>query len=181
MKIIDEQFERINALYKNADRYVSINHRIASQKYQVFGQDAMSELKHIYLSNGILRRQNCCYLFLSTAITFYHEPKEEYTPASKAQVASYLETEQGQKWNTTLEFFICRIYRSSMRRLRLKSLDFFDNEPKSSKCKHIGQHHHIKAIVSQIRYLAKDVQNEHVLWVDFKTQKRLKAPRAMHI
>ena len=181
MKIIDEEFERINALYKNADRYVSINHRIASQKYQVFGQEAMRELKRIYLSNGILKRQNYYYLFLSTAITFYHEPKQEYTPASKAQAVAYLETELGKKWNATLEFFICRLSRSSMRRLRLKSLDFFDDEPQSSKCKHIGQHHHIKAIVAQIKYLAKDVQNEHVLWVDFKTQKRLKAPKTMNI
>ena len=47
MSMYDEEFYSLNRLYKIADRFVGTQHKMASEKFQMFGKDAMDYIRHL--------------------------------------------------------------------------------------------------------------------------------------
>lgn len=57
MPMYDEHYLRIQLLYTKADTLVGLNHRMAAEKFQVFGKDAMDRLGQLNRQKFMIARK----------------------------------------------------------------------------------------------------------------------------
>ena len=168
MQIHDEHYLRIQRLYNKADTLVGINHRMAAEKFQVFGKDAMERLGEINLQKMLIFRKAMFFKFMSKALTHYIDFEKKTVHADNAQITAFFRSTVGKQWFCNLKYCIGYLTKIQNKQAAIAARELFSSDIESEHRQKLESMTQVKAFVVYIHYLAKDVKGTNVIKVDFK-------------
>lgn len=173
MSIHDEHYLRIQRLYNKADKFVGIDHRIAADKFQIFGRDAMERLGKVNLQKMMVVRKAMFFKCLNEALVHYIESDKKSFQAESTQITAFFLTKDGKKWLSNLKYCVWFLTKSRSKQATNAALELFSQYPKSERRLKLESMTQIRAFVAYIHFMAKDIQNANVVKIDFKQGKRI--------
>ena len=173
MKMHDEHYLRIQRLYNKADTLVGLNHRMAAEKFQVFGKDAMERIEQLNRHKFMIARKARYFEFLSEALLHYTEYTGEHLHADETQILAFFRTKQGCLWFSNLQYCIWFLTKARSKRAANAARELFSPYIHSERRHKLEQMTQIKAFVNYIHFMAKDIQDTNVVKVDFKTGEKI--------
>ena len=173
MPMYDEHYLRIQRLYTKADTLVGLNQRMAAEKFQVFGKDAMERLGQLNRQKFMIARKVKYFAFLSDALMHYIEKKDEQVKATDAQITAFFGTANGKQWFSNLCYCVWFLTRARSKQAANAARELFSSNIPSERRRKLEQAIQIKAFVACIHFMASDIKNTDVIKVNFKTGEKI--------